>query len=361
MTPIIQYRLLLISKDWYQTLKYKIPIINKNSYCIDNTFFNMNYNKCLINSTANQHSFLFKDKSKMIITNTFNLGNNWFGYFINEDIKLCNEIKQYAKVKKQYITQVRKRSAIGGMMASLTKSKTFMKLEKKYKKLVMKKDKIKLFSKLYHWEYLTYFLRNQEKLCDIYSEYYMDMDNKMCNLGYKLRNITILTLSNIHNINSNNGIGKFIGIILSSKYSLIKYVSICNSLLKSGDIIIMCKYIQNNIKYVNKNLFELVLKNNLIDDKCIIKLLKTIGKHLIHLCHLDLSHNFITDKTCNLFAKFLNKYTVRIPKGGHYYLAINNPPFNSDNDYKLRFNNRPNNKTFEYYESSDGDDSCNEY
>ncbi len=108
MTHVTQLRLLLISKEWYETLKDKLPVINKNCYCIDNEYFNLNYNKCLINSTANQHSFLFKDRSKTVIANTFNLGNNFFGYFMNEYIEISNQIREYIKVKDNIVCKLEK-------------------------------------------------------------------------------------------------------------------------------------------------------------------------------------------------------------------------------------------------------------
>jgi len=82
------------------------------------------------------------------------------------------------------------------------------------------------------------------------------------------------------------------------------------------------------------------LKNNDIDDQCIAILLKTISSHLVSLCHLDLSHNKISNKTCYAFAKYFNAYTLKIAKGGHHYLAINNPEDinSSDNDYAMNRN-----------------------
>ena len=148
------------------------------------------------------------------------------------------------------------------------------------------------------------------------------IQNQSCHLGFKLKNISILTLSHIYN--PSEGIGKFLGILLGSKYCKIKYISINGSGITSNHINKMCDFIRKS-DHKNTSLFELVLKNNEIDDKCIVKLLKTIGSNLRSLCHLDLSHNSITNKACHSFAKYFNKYTMKIPKGGHHYLAINNP------------------------------------
>ena len=175
---------------------------------------------------------------------------------------------------------------------------------------------------------MQYYLKYQSKLSNIYCD--PSIQNQSNHLGFRLQNISILTLSHIYN--GAVGIGKFIGILLGSKYCAIKYISINGSGIKSSDIETMCKFIRDS-NHKNTNLFELVLKNNNIDDKCIVKLLKTIGSNLVSLCHLDLSHNLITNKTCHSFAKFFNVYTINTPKGGHYYLAINNP-----NDYDNKYN-----------------------